>query len=84
MKKVSALLNFYISSKSLETINFNKKAKKSLKTKIYMSGNTVFCLQIQLGPIIHRAQLCVELIERSSIVKSVEFKVIANSSVANC
>ena len=27
-----------------------------------MSGNTVVCLQTQLGPIIHRGQLCVDSI----------------------
>ena len=53
---------------SLETLNFIKKAKK-VKTQKYwdfpMSGNTVVCLQTQLGPIIHHGQLCVDLIEGS-------------------
>ena len=53
-----------------------------------MSGNTVVCLQTQLGPIIHHGQLCVDSIEGSSGDSKIQLSKVVELNVqfgsANC
>ena len=43
-----------------------------------MSGNTVVCLQTQLGPIIHRGQSCVDSIEGSPGDPKIQLSKVSN------